>query len=80
MGVWQAIDAVGWGLMDKAYYVFDSAFWPDDSYFIIRVSPAVGEWVLWVNLHKVRVSNIQDNTNIFLHHFSLGCGEVRVID
>ncbi|CAL8467292.1 g6829 [Coccomyxa elongata] len=49
----QAIDLVGWGLMDKAYFVFDSAFWPDDSYFIIRVSPAVGEWVLWVNLHKV---------------------------
>ncbi len=60
MGVWQAIDAVGWGLMDKAYFVFDSAFWPDDSYFIIRVSPAVGEWVLWVNLHKVRLSNTQE--------------------
>lgn len=58
MGVWQAIDAVGWGLMDKAYFVFDTAFWPDDSYFIIRVSPAVGEWVLWVNLYKVQVSNI----------------------
>ena len=42
--------------MDKAYFVFDSAFWPDESYFIIRVSPTAGEWVLWVNLHKVRTT------------------------
>ncbi len=64
LNVWQAIDSVGWGLMDKAYFVFDSAFWPDDSYFIIRVSPAVGEWVLWVNLHKVRILEVSGSVPI----------------
>ena len=50
----QAIETIGWGLLDKVYYIFEKAFWSDKSYFIVRVSPAIGEWTLWVNMQQVR--------------------------
>lgn len=51
----QAIDKVGWGLLDKVYYIFEEPFWPDKYCFMVRVSPAIGEWV---NMQQVQHSSL----------------------
>ena len=48
----QAIDRLGFGILDKAVLLWDTAWWNDTDYFFMRVSPRPAEFGFWVNANK----------------------------
>ena len=49
----QAIDTLQMGVLNKAYLRFPSVFWPQNLDWMQQVSQNHGEWVNWLNIHRV---------------------------
>lgn len=48
-----AIDALGFGVLNKCYLRFEQAFWPDDVDWIEYIPSRHGEWTEWVSFQRV---------------------------
>ena len=47
-----AIDRLGFGILDKAVLLWDQAWWNSTEYYFMRVSPKPTEFGYWVNVNK----------------------------
>ncbi len=47
-----AIDALGVGLLNKAFLRFPEVFWPEDADFLGYIAEAKGEWAEFLNFYK----------------------------
>ena len=47
----EAIQGLGFGLLNKTYLRFPKVFWPTDAEVLGYVAAEKGEWAAWMNLH-----------------------------